>query len=126
MFSRTLWTCAGLFGLIVVALIWVSTQATFLFQHPRTTGVRVEVHQWKKGAVVVLPASANSDSSLTTSQPCLEAVETEFDFGTQNPNSTARHDFTIRNTGTAPLKLRVGSTTCKCTVSDVKDKVVAP
>src|SRR5262245_36163685 len=123
---RTFWTCAGVLGSIVVALIWASSQVTFLFHHPRTAGVRVEVHAWKKGAIVVMPTSAKSASSLSTAFPNLQAVETEFDFGNMNPHSTARHDFTIRNTGTAPLKLRVGSTTCNCTVSDVADKEVAP
>src|SRR5262245_4685253 len=121
---RMFWTCAGILGSIVVSLVWASTQVTFLFHHPRTAGVRVEVH--RKGAIVVVPTSAKSASSLSTAFPNLEAVETEFDFGTMNPNSTARHDFTIRNTGTAPLKLRVGSTTCNCTVSEVADKDVVP
>ena len=36
------------------------------------------------------------------------------------------HDFVIRNTGDAPLKLRAGTTTCKCTLSEVSESAIAP
>lgn len=126
MIWRTFWTCVGIAGSLFIAAIWASTQATFLFSHPRTAGVRVEVDQWKRAAIVVTPASAKSETIPSAALPTLEVTETDFDFGTMNPHSTARHDFSIRNTGTAPLKLRVGTTTCKCTISDVADKDLAP
>ena len=47
-------------------------------------------------------------------------------FGRMVLGSTGRHDFVIRNTGEAPLKLAKGMVQCKCTVSGLKQDEVPP
>jgi hypothetical protein len=48
------------------------------------------------------------------------------DFGTMDPLTTGSYSFVIRNEGSGPLKLTAGSTTCKCTVSELTRSVIEP
>jgi hypothetical protein len=50
----------------------------------------------------------------------------EYDFGTMELGREADHDFIFRNVGRAPLVLRAGPTTCRCTVSEVKNSKLLP
>ncbi len=50
----------------------------------------------------------------------------EYDFGTMQRGTRKTHEFVVRNTGTAPLTLESGPTTCKCTLSDVSDQPIPP
>lgn len=59
-------------------------------------------------------------------QPHAELVETTFKFGRMGLGQTGKHDFIVKNTGKAPLKIAKGPTQCKCTVSGVKDQEVPP
>jgi hypothetical protein len=52
--------------------------------------------------------------------------EIEFDFGTGQRNSRMRHTFMIYNEGNDLLELQAGSTTCKCTLSNLDKAVVEP
>ena len=58
--------------------------------------------------------------------PSVEVDETEYDFGSMDSQATGTHKFLFRNVGNAPLELKKGSTTCKCTLSDIGDAVVQP
>jgi hypothetical protein len=58
--------------------------------------------------------------------PQVEVVEPHFNFGQMERGRERSHDSVIRNTGSAPLTLRAGPTSCKCTLSEVKAGVVAP
>lgn len=53
--------------------------------------------------------------------PAAEAdvPETRHDFGTVGAGEKGQHAFVIRNTGSAPLVLTKGATSCTCTVSDL-------
>lgn len=48
------------------------------------------------------------------------------DFGVMEQNGTKSHTFIIRNDGGLPLKLTKGTTTCKCTLSNISDTIVDP
>lgn len=52
--------------------------------------------------------------------------ETIHDFGIKNVKEKGKHDFVIKNAGTAPLTLVVDKTTCTCTGIDLSTKTVAP
>jgi hypothetical protein len=52
--------------------------------------------------------------------------EQHYDFGTMQRGTSKSHDFKITNLGDAPLKLRGGTTTCKCTLSEVSEKPIPP
>jgi hypothetical protein len=56
----------------------------------------------------------------------VEAVEPNFDFGTMQRGTTRSHNFTVKNVGTAPLRLTVGQTSCKCTLGDVTGDAIPP
>lgn len=48
------------------------------------------------------------------------------EFEVMNVGSTGSHAFVIKNEGDAPLKLKTGSTTCKCTLSDLAKEEIPP
>jgi hypothetical protein len=48
------------------------------------------------------------------------------DFGYMEQDTRNTHTFEIRNTGNAPLQLAKGSTTCKCTLSNLDHNIVQP
>jgi hypothetical protein len=127
---RTFWTVAAIVGVLLAALLWASSESTFLFNHPRTEGLRVEIDKETGGAVVVQPVSLETsplaEKSPGTLAPKAVTPETEFDFGTMDPLTSGKHEFVIENTGAAPLKLTVGPTTCKCTVSGLEKQEIAP
>src|SRR3954449_6323415 len=52
--------------------------------------------------------------------------EQHYNFGSMQRGTTKSHEFVIRNTGNAPLKIRNGGTTCKCTLSKVADESIPP
>ncbi|MEM6365589.1 MAG: DUF1573 domain-containing protein [Planctomycetota bacterium] len=52
--------------------------------------------------------------------------ETTFDFGVTSPNAEGSHTFVIRNDGGEPLTLKMGATTCKCTLGKLDDEALQP
>jgi hypothetical protein len=58
--------------------------------------------------------------------PRIEVTEAHYDFGSMQRGTSKSHEFTIRNVGKAPLKLRNGGTTCKCTAFKVPDDALQP
>ena len=49
-----------------------------------------------------------------------------FDFGMMKPGDEGAHTFIVKNVGTDDLRLRLGATTCKCTLGDLKREALAP
>lgn len=49
-----------------------------------------------------------------------------FDFGMMKPGDEGEHIFRIENIGTENLLLRLGATTCKCTLGDLERESLAP
>ena len=58
--------------------------------------------------------------------PRITVDQPHYDFGTMQRGTTKSHEFVIRNTGNAPLKIRNGGTTCKCTLSQLTEESIAP
>ncbi len=58
--------------------------------------------------------------------PSVEVNETEYDFGSMDSQASATHEFVFRNVGEGTLELKKGSTTCKCTLSDIGDGIIPP
>ncbi len=65
-------------------------------------------------------------NALNEKMPHAKVDAPHYDFGSMQRGTSKSHDFVIRNVGDAPLKLRAGSTTCKCTLSEVSEKPVPP
>ncbi len=51
---------------------------------------------------------------------------TEYDFGVMSPNEKGKHSFLVKNVGQGGLKLRIGASTCKCTIGSLDKEVIAP
>lgn len=61
--------------------------------------------------------------------PKVVVESTEFDFGSMILGNTGDHVFVIRNDGEGTLELKKGTSTCKCTISDLPEgevRKVAP
>jgi hypothetical protein len=76
----------------------------------------------KTAADWVAPAGGNSTSGI----PVAVVQHDTFEFGKMEAGEKDDHDFVVRNEGTAPLRLRTGETTCKCTFSELDKSEVAP
>ncbi len=63
---------------------------------------------------------------LAEKKPVAVVDEKLFKFGRMILGTTQSHDFVIRNTGDAPLKMAKGRSQCKCTVSGLATKEIAP
>ena len=81
-----------------------------------TAVLQFRQHPWKGG--VETPPSAGS-GHVTVDRD-------EFDFGKMDASEKGTHDFVITNRGDRPLTLNLGSTSCSCTVSEIKDRELAP
>jgi len=66
-------------------------------------------------------------ANQNTPQGRAEVVGNEtYNFGYMEQDARGSHTFEIRNTGNAPLKLAKGTTTCKCTLSNIDHNTVQP
>lgn len=68
------------------------------------------------------PAPTKTDGTL----PRVVVDQARFNFGVMERGREKSHEFVIRNEGNAPLTLRVGPTSCKCTLSEVDSGAIAP
>jgi hypothetical protein len=64
--------------------------------------------------------------SRSVPQPKVQFDTAEFTFGVMDSMGTDRHEFVLRSVGSAPLILTKGSTSCKCTISEVSEKPIPP
>jgi hypothetical protein len=81
---------------------------------PNATGLPGE----KPSKVLALPTDA--------SVPRVQVDQADFNFGTMQQGRRKSHTFVFKNLGAAPLKLRVGKPTCKCTVGSVTERPIPP
>lgn len=72
-------------------------------------------------------ASVNAGPEKAASRwPQASVDAATYDFGVMQRGSTQSHEFVFKNTGDAPLTLRVGRTSCKCTLGDVANEPLQP
>jgi hypothetical protein len=72
------------------------------------------------------PFLKDSQASSAGDRPKVEIEEVQYEFGRMALGKTGQHDFLVKNTGKAPLKLARGPVQCKCTVSGLKEREVPP
>jgi len=72
------------------------------------------------------PAELAASPADVAAAPRAVVIEPEYNFGIMDPLQEASHAFAIRNDGAGPLELRLGSTTCKCTLSKISQRVIQP
>ncbi len=72
-------------------------------------------------------ASARSkQENPEAAQPRVEVPEDTYDFGRIESNSVVRHEFEIRNVGSAPLRITKGDSSCRCTGLNFEEAELAP
>ena len=69
---------------------------------------------------------AKSDGNQQQQAKVVVVNGSEFDFGVMERHGTRSHRFEIKNAGDAPLTLKKGETTCKCTINKLVDGVLQP
>ncbi|HZL90506.1 MAG TPA: DUF1573 domain-containing protein [Pirellulaceae bacterium] len=126
MLGRTLLFLAG--GLFIVGglTIYAASNATFLYKNHRAAGARIIVDE--KGARIDLDAVKAKVAAETGVHglPRAAVPVTDYDFGTMDPMTTGVYDFAIENVGDAPLTLKQGPTSCKCTLSGLSADKLLP
>jgi hypothetical protein len=96
-------------------------------------GAAAYVEVYRHGAdVIAAPSVARVPTQkqppLPTDEnvPRVQVDEPIFQFGTMQRNTTKSHHFTVKNIGGAPLTLKVGPTSCKCTLGEVSGDAIPP
>lgn len=72
------------------------------------------------------PPPKPATSTAATDSPRVQVDEPRHDFGSMQRGTSKSHRFIVKNVGQAPLTLRVGQTTCKCTLGEVTHDAVPP
>lgn len=75
------------------------------------------LHPWRLGEFD--PAGFQVKEGVSV--PRVDAESTQYAFGTMPEGAERTHEFVIRNSGEAPLKITRGATSCSCTVSDFEN-----
>ena len=70
--------------------------------------------------------SMTTDVNAATGTPVFEFAEEKFDFGVINEGDVAKHTFTFKNTGDAPLIIYNAQGSCGCTVPEWPREAIAP
>jgi hypothetical protein len=86
----------------------------------------VEVRPWAVVDVREIKEDAAESPAAEAKLPRAEFPETAYNFGNMERGATLKHAFQVRNTGDAPLTVKVINTTCKCTVGDLAKNELAP
>jgi hypothetical protein len=77
-----------------------------------------------------LPTTAlRQAKAATSSQQSAQLVivgGAAYNFGEMDRHAEGEHEFVFKNEGTTPIGLRKGQTTCKCTMSEMKDGELQP
>jgi hypothetical protein len=104
--------------ILVSALIGLSVGAAVAY---------VEVNSTDVTALAQSGSESSSKPTATAGKfPRVQVDEPHFQFGSMQRGSSMQHRFEVKNVGGAPLTLRVGQTTCKCTLGEVSGEAVPP
>ncbi len=126
MLGRTLIVLAGGFLLVGGLTAIAASNVTFLYKHPQAPDARIIVDG--KGARIDLDAVKRQVARETgiAGLPRAAVYVTDHDFGTMDPLTDGAYDFEIKNVGDAPLELKLGPTSCKCTLSGLSADKLLP
>ncbi len=80
-----------------------------------------------RGDVDASNAMASLEKDWSENFPKIELPKgRKFDFGVMQPDEKGEHVFVVKNVGDDALILKVGSSTCKCTVGELGDEMLEP
>lgn len=126
MLGRTLLFVAGGALVLVGLASYAASNVTFRYTHPQAPDLRIVVD--RHGARVDLDAVKEQVAKETGVKGLPRAVVrvTDHDFGVMDPMTSGAYDFGIENVGDAPLILKQGPTSCKCTLSGLSADKLLP
>ncbi len=78
------------------------------------------------GRLQVSAVSTQAASVQPTGTPKIEIDHESHDFGVMDVGERGRHTFTVRNVGSADLRLQSGGTSCKCTLLNSPNGMLKP
>src|SRR5688500_13419012 len=109
---------------IFCLLVLISTSC----KEPSKNSVTVDEKFEPKGELSdLLYNPMRPDGTIDSSfLPIMTLEETEFDFGTIYEGDVVKKDFRFKNTGTAPLLILNGTSTCGCTVPEWPKRPIPP
>lgn len=78
-----------------------------------------------------VPDAVGSSSRATgeehlAGEPTVVIEDNVYHFGTMEPFERRIHTFVVRNDGDAPLTLKAGASSCKCTLGEVENGIIEP
>ncbi|MFN3192871.1 MAG: DUF1573 domain-containing protein [Aureliella sp.] len=111
-----------LFGVIGFGTL-LGVVASNVSEKPYVPEGQLEAAEARIEAVKSAVEARNDPGSAVAIATCNEDTH---HFGLMDPLTVGEHTFLIENTGTAPLLLTGGESSCKCTLSDLEEAVVAP
>ena len=104
--------------IIVSALAGTIVGATMAYVQIASDPIAMGMPGEKPVKTLALPTDA--------AVPRVQVDEPNFNFGTMQQGRRKSHTFAFKNVGAAPLTLRVGQPTCKCTVGQVTERPIPP
>jgi hypothetical protein len=119
--SMKIWTvvAASLAGGVMVGV----SSAYWQYQQPPIEGLSEDESVVQDdGRLLVPPPLAPAGSP----QPVASVPEDIYNFGEMRRGETGGHEFVITNKGRGDLELKLGSTSCKCTLSGLDNDRLAP
>ena len=67
-----------------------------------------------------------SEMAIDPNGPLAEVETPMYDFGAIEPGERLGHEFVVHNRGKEPLVLKLGFTTCRCTMADIPNQTIEP
>ena len=125
---KVFWWGGGIIVFLAAVAVWAASTSTFLYRHPNAPDIRVVVDRRTGRPVVEALADPTRPALLgsTAPEPRAAVRAREHQFGTMDPDAKGHHEFEIKNVGAAPLELKIGPTTCKCTVGGLSKNRLEP
>jgi hypothetical protein len=118
---KKFWLCMVLAVAIGTAVAWAINHKRFGHRAARFGPFTID------GEVTPENVVAHITKDLPKEMPRVEVVgDSTHDFGIMAPGSTGEHTFVVKNVGEEDLRLRLGASTCKCTLGELNREAVAP
>jgi len=89
---------------------------------------RVHRYPWDAAgsSAAISPADVPKGRPPGSPRPKAVVPHPIHDFGNMDAHASGSYGFEVRNTGGVPLRLTKGSTSCKCTITDLEEAEVPP
>ena len=98
----------------------------FFFYSCDDAAKKVESKEKRLSTDLVKNNQTSSDKKLSLTQPIVEILESEFDFGEIKQGDKVSHNYKIKNIGNADLLISSAKGSCGCTVPEWPQDPIGP